>query len=120
MDGNVDVDSYLEKRFRDKKTLEFMKRITVVERPKFTRLFDKGGTVNASDLVIRLKNGKTIRREAVYSRGHHKNPMSDGELEEKFKRLAKGRISREKTERIISSVWNLDRERDVGKLVSMR
>lgn len=119
MDGKVDADSYLEKRFRDRKTLEFMKRIKVVERPNFTKLFEKGGTVNASDLMIKLKNGKTIRKEVIYSKGHHKNPMSDDELEGKFRRLVKGKISSERAKRIISSVWNLDKEKDISKLVSI-
>lgn len=119
MDGKIDENTYLQKRFRDKKTLDFMKRITVAERESFTKLFNKGGTVNASDLVIKLKNGKTIHKEVIYSRGHPKNPMSDSEIEKKFKRLVKGHITAQKADKLLELVWNLDKVKDISKLVSI-
>lgn len=119
LDGTIDVDSYSDRKLKYKKALDLMKKITVVERPQYTRLFDKGGTVNASDVVITLQNGKKIKKSVIYSKGHPKNPMSTGEIEEKFRRLTKGMISKEKTERIIDSVWNLDKEGNVWKLVSI-
>lgn len=119
LDGTIDVDSYSNKKLKDKKKLDLMKRITVVERPEYTKLFNKGGTVNASDVVITLQNGRKIKKSVIYSKGHPKNPMSDSDIEQKFKRLTKGIISKDKTESIIDSVWNLDKEKNVDKLVSI-
>jgi 2-methylcitrate dehydratase len=119
IDGHIDQDSYLKKRFTDKKTLEFLKKVTVVERQKFTKLFEKGGTVNPSDVIVRLKDGKVVRKEVIYSKGHQKNPMSDEEIESKFRRLAKGKISQQKADRIIETVWNLDKLKDISKLAAI-
>lgn len=119
MDGNIDQNSYRERRFRDKRTLDFLKNVTVVERPKFTKLFDKGGTVNASDVVIKLKNGKTIKEEVIYSKGHPKNPMSDEDMESKFRKLAKNHISSEKADKIIELIWDLEKVKDISKLVTI-
>ncbi|MGI0100490.1 MAG: MmgE/PrpD family protein [Candidatus Micrarchaeaceae archaeon] len=119
MDGNVTPESYLEKRFRDGKTLKLMKSITVVERRKYTEMFDKGGTVNASDVVIKLKDGRTIRKGIIYSKGHPKNPMNDSDVEEKFRKLVRNRISAAKADMLIDTIWNLERLKDIRRLVSI-
>ncbi len=116
MDGDVDLKSFTERRFRDKKTLEFMKCITVKERKEFTKLFDNGGTVNAADLIVKLKNGTTIKRQVIHSRGHPKNRMTDNELEEKFMKLAQIRLSRDKTDLLMHNLWNLERLKELNRL----
>jgi len=119
MDGNVGTSTYLKKRFRDKNTLEFMKRITVNEVPRYTKLFNKGGTVNASSITIKLNNGKVLHSESIYSKGHHKNPMSDSEIEEKFKRLTKRYLNDEKSKLLLDSLWHLDNINQVSSLFTM-
>jgi 2-methylcitrate dehydratase len=109
-DGKIDTDTFLEKRFKDKKTLDFMKRIEVKEVKEFTDLFNLGGTVNASDVRITLANGENeeIYEKQIYSKGHPKNPMTDQEIELKFTHLSKRHLEKINTESLLSSLWNLE------------
>ena len=116
MDGEVYLNTFERSKFRDKKALEFMKRIKVVESQKYTKLFNRGGTVNASSVKINLKNGKKLYREVIYSKGHFKNPMTNQELETKFKRLTSKYLNSEKTSAILSMLWNFEKISKVDKL----
>jgi 2-methylcitrate dehydratase len=110
IDGKIDTNTFLKKRFRDKKTLDFMKRIEVKEVKEFTDLFNHGGTVNASDVRIKLANGENneIYEKQIYSRGHPKNPLTDQEIELKFNRLAERHLENIDVESLLGSLWNLE------------
>lgn len=110
MDGKIDTNTYLERRFRDKKTLEFMKRIEVNEVKEFTDLFNEGGTVNAGEVRIKLADGenKEIYEKQIYSRGHPKNPMTDQEIGLKFNRLAERHLEKINIRYLLNTLWNLE------------
>ncbi len=116
IDGSIGIETFNRERFRDKKIIEFMKKIRVREVKKYTSLFNKGGTVNAASLKIKMKNRKTLYREVLYPRGHWRNPMSDREVEDKFKMIAGKALSKPKIDNIISTVWNLEELGDIGIL----
>ncbi len=116
MDKKLDINSYKEERLRDKETLDLMKSIKVHEDKEFTKLFDEGGTVNASDIKIVLKDGKTIYEKQLYSKGHPRNPMTDQEIEEKFIRLTRRFVGDQKAEFIMETIWNLENVKNISKL----
>ena len=51
--------------------------------------------------------------------GHPGNPMSDRDLEAKFRRLAAERLNRLRIDRLIEFVWNLDQVKDIGSLMPL-
>jgi 2-methylcitrate dehydratase len=74
---------------------------------------------NLSDLEVVLKSGarKSVRVE--YHRGHWKNPMSDAQLEEKFRSLTHGSLSVERTDALLRQLWNLEQLPKAGALLEM-
>ena len=119
IDKKVDINSFVERRFRDKVTLDFMKKIKVAEKKEFTKMFNAGGTVNAADITITLNNGETLYEKQIYSKGHAKNPMTDVEINEKFRRLTRKYISPQQTDFALEMMWNLERSKDVGRLFKL-
>ncbi|MDE1856577.1 MAG: MmgE/PrpD family protein [Candidatus Micrarchaeota archaeon] len=119
MDGKVDLASFTEKRYRDAKTLQFMKRVKVVERKRFTDMFNKGGTVNAADVVITAADGKRVSKEVIYSKGHPRTPMSPAEIEAKFKSVAGRNLERGSARRVLDTIWDLEHLNDIRRLMYM-
>lgn len=119
MYGNVDIGTFAEKRFKDEKIINFMKRISVAEIPKYTSLFNKGGTVNAARVTLELNNGRRLTEEVIYPKGHWKNPMGDNEIENKFKRLAGRRLPEERIDKILSVLWKFEDITDISNLFRM-
>jgi len=70
-------------------------------------------------ITVRTKAGKEFVKQVDYPIGHPKNPMSDHEVEEKFGRLAAGRLDRARTKKVIDVVWKLDQLEDISVLMPL-
>ncbi|RPI99604.1 MAG: hypothetical protein EHM36_15780 [Deltaproteobacteria bacterium] len=62
------------------------------------------------------KQGQTYRCRVDYPRGHARNPMTDGEIVDKFKSMAVKRMKEDQIRRLIDTVFSLDDVEDIGKL----
>ena len=119
LDGKITTASYSDSKLKDSKVASLMGKTTVVERKEYTKLFNNGGTVNAADVVIRMSDGRTVKKKCIYSKGHPRNPMDDSDIEEKFMGLAVPRIGRDKSRRLLKTVWSLEDVKDISKLLSI-
>ncbi|MCL4399060.1 MmgE/PrpD family protein [Candidatus Parvarchaeota archaeon] len=114
MDGDVTEDQFVRKRFRDNKTLRFLKKVKVKENKEFTMAYPYKGIPNK--VILKLKDGRTLSEEEYFQRGHPNNPMSDREVEEKFRHLAGKNLGAEKTETVLKFLWGIDKESDISQL----
>jgi 2-methylcitrate dehydratase len=60
---------------------------------------------------------KAVRVE--YHRGHFKNPMSDAEMEEKFRSLARKHLPAERVDALLRQLWALEDMPKAGALIEM-
>ncbi|MDE1825234.1 MAG: MmgE/PrpD family protein [Candidatus Micrarchaeota archaeon] len=114
MDGRIDNNSYLRKRFREKKTLKFMKKISVKEKANLTAMYPR---CIPNELTIRLRSGKSIREKVLYQKGHQKNPMSNQEIEEKFSKLTGKFLNKAQKQKILQNLWNLEKAKSMGSVI---
>jgi 2-methylcitrate dehydratase len=70
-------------------------------------------------LTIATKSGALHAATVEYHRGHWKNPMSDAEVEAKFRTLSGGVLPGNRAERLLEALWKLDTVADVGELVRL-
>jgi 2-methylcitrate dehydratase len=116
LEGKIDNSTYTEKKFRDPKILEFLKKITVIEDKTLSSMYPEAV---ANRVTVKLSSGKTVSKQVDYHKGHPKNPMSDGEVEEKFLRLTRKYLEKNRARRIFDAVWNLEKAKDVSKVISI-
>src|SRR5260370_18040809 len=85
MYGTIDEKHYEDPYLHAPRLLNLVGRVRCLPSDAADRV---GLEMNPCDLEIVLKSGqrKTVRVE--YHRGHWKNPMTDAEIEEKFRTLA--------------------------------
>jgi 2-methylcitrate dehydratase len=55
----------------------------------------------------------------AYHKGHYKNPISDSEVEEKFRSLAEEVLSARQMNRLLDRLWHLEDAKDVGEIVRL-
>ncbi|MFH2005319.1 MAG: MmgE/PrpD family protein [bacterium] len=73
-----------------------------------------------SRLEVVTRDGRTIERWADENyRGGPHNPLSDGDLEGKFRDCAGGLINEERTRKAIDFVWSLDAQANVCDLYNL-
>jgi len=59
-------------------------------------------------VTVRFSDGDAETKTVRYYRGHAKNPMSDGELEEKFRDQAESVITTAYADALVKAIWELD------------
>jgi 2-methylcitrate dehydratase len=116
LEGKIDNSTYSEKKFRDPKILEFLKKITVIEDKTLSSMYPEAV---ANRVTVHLSSGKTVSKQVDYHKGHPKNPMSDGDVEEKFERLTRKYLAKNRARRILDAVWDLEKSKDISKVISM-
>jgi 2-methylcitrate dehydratase len=70
-------------------------------------------------LTVRTNAGKDYARQVDYPLGHPKNRMSDHEIEDKFRRLAAGKLDRTRAKKVIDAVWKLDQLKDISAVMPL-
>jgi 2-methylcitrate dehydratase len=115
LEGKIDNSSYAPKKFKNPKTLEFLKKVMVVEDKDLTAMYPEAV---ANRVTVKLSSGTVISKQVNYHKGHPKNPMSDHDVEKKFRTLTKRHLSENKAKRALDLLWNLEKVSDVSKLFS--
>jgi 2-methylcitrate dehydratase len=57
--------------------------------------------------------------EVPYHRGHYKNPMTDQEVEAKFRKLAAEWLTSRQVDALLDRLWNLEQVRDIGDVIRL-
>ena len=70
-------------------------------------------------IEIRLKDGRTLTREAHTSRGTPERPMTHDELEEKFRQCAEGVLPPDRVDKVLDMVYRLEEVPDIRALTTL-
>jgi len=104
-DGAVTPASFHEERIGDPLLRPLMRKVEVSEDPEATHNYP--GRQQAR-MEIELRSGRRLTRSADYPKGHSRNPLSDGELEQKFLGLAAGVLPRARQAALLESLRRFD------------
>lgn len=105
MDGSVTPASFANRKIHDPGVRSLISKITMEEDPEFTRRYPAEFNVR---ILVTDKAGATFEAHTSYPKGHHQNPMTDSEVEDKFRGLASGIFSDSQQQRALELAWGLD------------
>ena len=91
-------------KFNDPVVLELIDKITVEPDPTFVGEFTSGGSSE-----ITTVDGRRFEKRMEFPHGDFRDPLSDAEVEEKFKRTGRLCMDSSKIQSVIDTVWNLDK-----------
>lgn len=102
-----------EKFFKENRVIKFMKKIEVIEDPEIQKKFPEKCLAE----VKVITNKKDILSSGIIeARGDHGSPMSEIEIEEKFRRMTKLILGKRKMEILIKLIKNFEKH-NVEQLV---
>lgn len=116
VDGACGPEQFTDAKLADPKVRALMERIDLVSDARLTALFPE---TFAAAIKVTMASGETFESVCEYPLGHSKNPLSDGEVEAKFKRLAGGRFGDSEIARAIDGIWRLDQCEDLGAFMAL-
>jgi 2-methylcitrate dehydratase len=100
----------------DRLSNPLLERVTV-ERD--ARLSARYPEAVANIVSVRLRDGRTLTERIDYPKGHARNPLTDAEVETKFRVLADRLLRRDQVESALDWLWRLDEAPDVSDLYSL-
>ncbi len=115
-DGEVGLAQFSEERIADPGLLDLVSRVEVREDPELSKRYP---AATPNRIEVRTKSGKIAVREVEFPRGHSGNPMTDEEVEEKFRRLADGEMPPQQQAEALRRLWALEAEEDLGALLAL-
>jgi len=115
-DGEVTLAQFDPRRFTDPSLLELVAKIKVHRDPALTARYPNG---IPNRLTVTLADGRTLMKEVEFPRGHAHNPMTDAEVEKKFRILVEPHYGKEKADRILTVCWELENLKRIDDLMKL-
>jgi len=117
LDGDAFIDQYREERLADPAILALIPKIEIVHDPEL----DLGGAANRHAIRARafLTDGRELSVSVDQRRGSPHHPLSQAEIESKFRRLASMTLAQSNADALLDCVMQLDADGDptlVGRL----
>lgn len=115
-DGDVTMTTFDEARFTDPALIQFTGLVKVNHDKTLDPRYPRG---IPNRITLTLADGKKLVREVEFPRGHAGNPMTDQEVEAKFRRVVEPRSGKSKADAVLARCWDLERLTSVTDLIRL-
>ena len=114
--GYVHQDHFDERYYRDPQLLDLTNRVQVEVSEEANR---RAPEAMLCDLEIATRDGQSCAATVPYHKGHYKNPMTDAEVEAKFRSLAEPVIPAAQTDTLLQKLWQLEEVADIREVIGL-
>lgn len=104
-------ESIIPEKFTDPVVLDLIEKITVEPDSSLPR------EAGISEIVT--KDGRCFQKRVDTPHGFGDDPLTDKELEEKFRKMAAKHMDEEQVQKIIDIVWNTEKVDDMGRIAAL-
>jgi len=123
LDGSIAVNSFTPKVVLDPKRQAFIKKVACTPAPELgSHAMGKHKRVEMgylSRVEIELDDGRVVRGDARPFPGHHKNPFSDADLDEKLRENVEPVAGAQRAARLTELLWSLDKVESTRELTKL-
>jgi 2-methylcitrate dehydratase len=116
MYGRVEPRHFAAEYWRNPRLLDLVQKVQVQVSEEANR---RAPEAMLSRVEVVTTSGARHTAEVAYHRGHFKNPMSDQEVEDKFRALAYGQLTPEQISTLLQRLWYLERVPDIGEVIRL-
>jgi 2-methylcitrate dehydratase len=116
LDGDVYLHTFDETRFTDPALLDLTAKVQVHLDDALSARYPKG---IPNRLTVTLADGRKLVEEVEFPRGHAGNPMTDQEVEAKFRLAVEPTYGKERVGQILARCWELEALTSVTDLIRL-
>ncbi|MBA2689787.1 MAG: MmgE/PrpD family protein [Burkholderiales bacterium] len=111
LDGAAGEAQYSDRRVQDAEVVSLRDRVRAIIDPALKE--------DAAYVSVNLRDGRLLEKHVEHAIGSLARPMSDADLEAKFRGLCAAVLAAEQIEALISQCWRFDAMTDSGLLAKM-
>lgn len=115
MYGKIAPEYYEDPYLHDKRLLDLVSRVKCLPSDEADRMEHE---FNLCELEVVLKSGERKTSRVEYHRGHFKNPMTDAEMEEKFRLMAQKHMRASRADSLVRLIWKLESVPQISALIA--
>jgi 2-methylcitrate dehydratase len=116
LDGEVTLKQFDPERFTAPDVLRLLERVKVHLDDHLSPRYPRG---IPNRIVVTLTDGRQLTREVEFPRGHAGNPMTDAEVEAKFRALVEPRYGKAIADGVLARCWNFEDVTNVSAVLGM-
>ncbi len=116
LDGEVGLKQFAPERFTAPDVVALTAKVKIHLDDALTPRYPHG---IPNRITVKLDDGRSFSREVEFPRGHAMNPMTDAEVEAKFRRLVEPGFGKPLADRILAACWGLEKLKDARELVRL-
>ena len=117
LDREIFLDQYAPEKLRDKRVLEYARKVKVTADPEMDRMLNDGMWPSRVQLIT--KGGRSYESLFRFPKGSPQNPLTDAELQSKFTRLSKKVLDENRIREIIRVVNDVENLKEVASLTKL-
>jgi 2-methylcitrate dehydratase len=119
LEGPVTLNSYRDEMLRSPDVLGLIERTKFIERSEYTQAYYAPNAVRefASSAKVTLRDGRTASHMLRVPHGHPKNPMTDAEIQAKFRSMAQPYLKDPSA--VLQALWALDSASQASDIVPL-
>jgi 2-methylcitrate dehydratase len=112
LDGRITGESFNHARLHDPVVGRLMSKVKVREDERLSAGYPEGAP---GRVAVRMASGETHALEVRYPKGHAKSPMSEADVERKFRDMTAARLAPGQCDAVLAAIGNLERSGNVGR-----
>jgi 2-methylcitrate dehydratase len=116
LDGEVTLKQFDPARFTAPDVLKLLEHVKVHLDDSLTPRYPRG---IPNRIVVTLKDGRQHSLEVEFPRGHAGNPMTDGEVEAKFRALVEPRYGKPTADKVLDRCWKFEDVTNVADVLGL-
>ena len=116
IDGDITAATLAEERLRDPKLQRLMAKISIQQNAEFEKAYPAEMQCR---IVVTTKGGESKSAHVRHFKGHIRSPLTDAEVEAKFRTLTEHVVDARQADAIIAKAWQLDKLDDIGEVLAL-
>ena len=111
--GGVESRHFDDEFLFDERLLELVGKVNVSVSEEANRRVPEA---MLCDLEVATTSGQKYSAQVAYHKGHYKNPLTDAEVEDKFRSLASEHLADRQTDALLDCLWHIDEASGLSEL----
>ena len=116
MFGTVESRHFDDEFLKNPNLLELVSKVTVSVSNEANA---RAPEAMLCDFEVVTKSGEEHSVQVAYHKGHYRNPLTDNEVDRKFRSLAQEHLPVERVDALLDRLWHLEDVQNVGDLIRL-
>ena len=116
MDGDITLAQYDQAHLDNKELIDLVQKVKCVEKKEYTDIY---GTSFPNKVTVKMKDETVYENECMDPKGHPLNPLSKEQIETKFRKACNGLLPKDRQDKIIEIVWDLENLKNIKELLDL-